>query len=125
MDQMRKDFDGVRERKWKICEAADAAGLKPDYEQHYSLLSKAAHNTPTGLATKDDPRILVSSVLRLLHDTVETCGCLVFFRECDDNAPRPLTAKWAELVEPVIDLTSKYGRLSERLNKLFNEAFGR
>lgn len=124
LDQMRKDFGGVRERKWKICEAADAAGLKADYENHYSLLSKAAHNTPTGLASKDDPRVLVSSVLRLLHDTVETCACLVFFRERDASAAQPLTAKWAELVGPLKDLISEYGRLAERLDKLFNEEFG-
>ena len=124
LDNMRKDFGGVRERKWKMSEAADASGLKADFEQHYSVLSKAAHNTPSGLASKDDPRILVSSVLRLFHDTVEACACLVFFREHDGGATQPLTKNWAALVEPVSVLTSEFGELSKRLNKLLKEEFG-
>ena len=124
VEQMRRDFSGVRERQWKISEAAVAAGLKADYDQHYDLLSKAAHNTPTGLASKDDRRIVASSVLRLFHDTVQTCACLVFFRERDDSKPQPMTENWLQLTGPVRDLTAEYGQLSERLNKLFKDEFG-
>lgn len=121
LSQMRQDFGGVRERKWKICEAAKAGGLMADYEAHYSLLSKAAHNTPTGLTAKDDPRILVSSVLRLLLDTVETCACLVFFRERDDGSPQPLTKNWEELIEPIENLQREYGKLAKVLDERFRE----
>jgi hypothetical protein len=120
---MRRDFGGISERKWKISEAADVAGLKDDYAKHYSLLSKAAHNTPTGIASKDDPRILVSSVLRLLYDTSETCACLVFFRQDDNTSPQPLTANWADLLAQVTNLTSEYGRMVTRLSALFEKEF--
>ncbi len=124
LDQMRKDFPGLRERKWKISEAADASGLKSDYKEHYSLLSKAAHNTPSGLASKADPRILVSSVLRLLYDTVRTCECLVYFRPHDDIRAGPLTKNWSEVGGRLGDLISEYDRLGKHLNQLFEAEFG-
>jgi hypothetical protein len=123
LDQMREDFGYAPERKWNLYEAARDAGLKADYEEHYSLLSKAAHNTPAGLASKDDLRIVVSSVLRLFHDAVETCSCLVFFRERDEDQAHPLTTKWAELADPVGDMTTEFGELSYRLNCLLKADF--
>ena len=116
LNQMRNDFGEIQARKWwPFSEVAKAANLLADYEEHYSTLSKAAHNTPTGLFSKDDLRILVSTVLRLLHDTIEACVCLVFFREHGNSRPKPLTAKWKELAEPINTLKSEHGELSGRL----------
>ena len=123
LNEMRQDYGGIRERKWKICEAADAGGLMADYEEHYSLLSKAAHNTPTGLAYKDDPRILVFTVLRLLHDTVEACACLVFFRQRGDCSSKPVTRNWKAVTEPILTLQNEYGNLAIRLNERLREEF--
>jgi hypothetical protein len=123
LDQMRQDFGGIKERKWKICEAAEAAGLKPDYEAHYSQLSKAAHNTPTGLASKDDNRILATSVLRLLLDTTEACGCLVFFREKDDQQAHPITRNWKSLIKPMETLRKEYRDLAVRLDERLRDEF--
>jgi hypothetical protein len=85
---------------------------------HDKLMSD---ESPAGLAAKDDPRILVSSVLRLLHDTVETSACSVFIRERDDGSPQPLTKNWEELIEPIENLQSEYGKLAKRLDEGFRE----
>jgi len=118
LQQMREDYAGVAERTWKIKEAARDAGLLDDYNDYYSILSKAAHNTPAGLAAKTDPHIIASSLLRLLHDTLETAAALVFFRERDDTAPQPVTQAWEALIPPLEALGERYRNLYSRLKEV-------
>jgi len=119
LQQVRQDYAGVTERTWKIREAAEAAGLQDGYNEHYSMLSKAAHNTPTGLAAKTDPHIVASSVLVLLHDTLQALAALMFFRERDDTRAQPITEAWKEM-SPLLDsLLSRYGQMCSRMNELF------
>ena len=118
LQQMREDYAGVTERTWKIKEAARDAGLLDDYNDHYSLLSKAAHNTPAGLAAKTDPHIVASSLLRLLHDTLETAAALVFFRERDDTTPQPVTQAWEASIPPMEALGERYRTMYSRLNEV-------
>jgi hypothetical protein len=118
VQQMREDYAGVAERSWNFKEATVAAGLLDDYNDHYSLLSKAAHNTPAGLAAKTDPHIVASSLLRLLHDTLETAAALVFFRERDDTTPQPVTQAWEALIPPLEALREQYRTMYSRLNEV-------
>jgi tetratricopeptide (TPR) repeat protein len=115
LQQMREDYAGVAERTWKIKEAARDAGLLDDYNDHYSILSKAAHNTPAGLAAKTDPHT-ASSLLRLLHDTLETAAALVFFREGENATPQPVTQAWEELIQPLETLREQYTAMFSRLD---------
>jgi hypothetical protein len=107
-----------KERTWKIKEAAEAAGLLPDFQQFYSTLSKAAHSTLMGLTSKDHPLTLATSVLRLLHDTIEALASLVFFRQRDSDAPHPQTTHWLELIEPIAKLQGQYMELLRSLHSL-------
>lgn len=87
-------------------------------QTHHRALT---HNTPTGLAAKDDYRILVSNVLNLLYDAIETCAALVFFQIPGESKPRPLTSRWEELVEPIAAFQSEYGNMKKKLSDLTNE----
>ncbi len=115
---LRADFQGVRERGWKVREAAVAAGLEADYDENYSLLSKAAHNTLTGLAAKDERQVLVTSVVRLFHGTCEACGCLVYFRQGGGSVAEPLTENCMDMLEPLKALASEDRALRHRLGEL-------
>ena len=115
---------GIQEKRWwPFSEVAKAVGLMAAYEAQYSTLSKATHNTPTGLASKTDHRIRARSVLNLLNDTVEACAALVFFQIPGEGSPRPLTRKWNELVEPIAGLKTEYAGLSTRLDDLLEQEF--
>lgn len=121
---MRRDLGGIEEKPWcKFKEVVKAAGLMRDYEAHYPTMSKAVHNTLTGLAAKTDDRILIPSVLNLLRDAFETCAALVFFQTPGESRPRPLTTKWKELADRIPTFQDKYGNLVQRLNHLTNETF--
>ena len=121
LEEMRKAFVGVPERQWTFYEAAKASGLELDHKQFYSLLSKAAHVTPMGLVTKEEPLLLVSIALRLLRDTMETCASLVYFRDSPKAPARPMTTKWLELIEPLKRLQSAYPKLDQRFQELSAE----
>jgi hypothetical protein len=124
LDDLRRDLGGIEEKPWcKFKEVVKAAGLMPDYEAHYPTMSKAVHNTMTGLAAKTDDRILIRSVLNLLNDAVETCAVLVFFQIPGKRDPRPLTTKWKEVAGLISTFQDEYGGLAKRLNELTNETF--
>jgi hypothetical protein len=124
LDEMRRDMAGIEEKSWfDFTDVVKAAGLMRDYEAHYSTMSKAVHNTPTGLAAKTDDRILIRSVLNLLNDAVETCAALVFFQIPGESRPRPLTTRWKELAARIPTFQDEYGNLFKRLNNLTNETF--
>jgi hypothetical protein len=124
LDDMRRDLGGIQEKTWcKFREVVKAADLMRDYEAHYPTMSKAVHNTLTGLAAKTDDRILIRSALNLLNDAIETSAALVFFRTPGESRPRPLTTKWKELAARIPTLQDEYGNLLKRLNNLTNETF--
>lgn len=123
LKDLRQDCPGMKEKAWwKFDEVAKAAGMMADYEAHYSTLSKATHGTWTGLLVKADNSVLAASVLRLLFDTIETCAALVFFPS-QEGTPKPTTARWKELVDPLAAFQSEYGDLAKQLNQLLNETF--
>ncbi|HXP59174.1 MAG TPA: DUF5677 domain-containing protein [Dongiaceae bacterium] len=124
LQEMRQSYCGVKERAWKIKEAAEAAGLLDDHNEYYSMLSKAAHNTPAGLLSKEEPRVMATSVLRLLHDTLEAAHCLVFFRERDDATPQPVTLHWEHLIEPLEALRQQYAVMQSRLGAMLSSVPG-
>jgi uncharacterized protein DUF5677 len=124
LNEMRWDFVGIQEKTWwKFEHVAKAADLMSDYLERYSFLSKATHNTPTGLAAKTDHRILTESLLNLELDTIETCAALVFFQIPGEKSPRPLTTKWEELADEIPAFQDKYGNLRKKFNDLINETF--
>jgi hypothetical protein len=119
---MRLELGGVEEKNWRqFKDVAKSAGLLKDYEAHYATLSMATHNTPTGLASKDDCRILVACVLNLLLDAIEACAALVFFPIPGQKSPMPLTKHWDELTDPIIAFQTEYGNLKKKLNDLTHE----
>ena len=121
---MRHDMAGIEEKSWfNFTDVVKAAGLTRDYEAHYSTMSKAVHNTPSGLAAKTDDRILIRSVLNLLNDAVETCAALVFFQTPGESRPRQITTRWKELADRIPTFLAEYRNLAKRLNHLTNETF--
>jgi hypothetical protein len=124
LEDMRRDFTGIEEKPWcKFKDVVKAAGLMREYEAHYPTMSKAVHNTLTGLAAKTDDRILIPSVLNLLRDAFETCAALVFFQIPGELSPRPLTTKWKELADQISTFQDEYGSLHKKMSNLINETF--
>jgi hypothetical protein len=124
LEDMRRDFKGIEEKPWcKFKDVVKAAGLMREYEAHYPTMSKAVHNTLTGLSAKADDRILIRSVLNLLNDAIETCAALVFFPISGEQSLRPLTTRWKELAALIPTFQDEYGNLVQRLNHLTNETF--
>lgn len=99
LERMRADWSEVKERGWTLKEAADAAGLTDDYKDHYALLSRGAHNSPSGVSSKCDPRILVMAVLQLIMDIIEAADSIVVFKI--DDKTLPLTSNWQALLGPL------------------------
>jgi hypothetical protein len=121
---MRCDLGGIEEKPWcKFKEVVKASGLTREYEAHYPTMSKAVHNTLTGLATKNDARILIYSVLNLLNDVVETCAALVFFQTPGERSPQPLTTRWKEVVDQIPIFQDECGSLVKTFSDLTNETF--
>ncbi len=124
LENLRQDLAGIEEKSWrKFKDVVKAAGLMKDYEAHYPTMSKAVHNTPSGLAAKTDDRILIRSVLNLLYDAIETCGVLVFFQIPGEKMPTPRTKNWQRLIEPISVFQNEYGSMSKKLSELTNETF--
>jgi len=124
LEEMLRDMSGIQEKSWwKFQEVARAAGLMADYEAHYSMLSKATHNTPTGLAAKAAPQIVARFVLQLLNDAIQACAALVFFQMPNGKSPKPLTIHWKEMIPRIDSLQGEYGNLRSSLSQLFKEEF--
>lgn len=123
--EMRHDFGGMKEKPWwKLQDVVKAANLVKEYEEHYSMLSKAVHNTPTGLATKADPHILTGGIINLLNDVTETCAALVFFRETDSGSRQFITTLWKETIAAIDTYQSAYGGFRNQASELLKEEFG-
>jgi hypothetical protein len=124
LKDLRRDLAGIAEKPWrKFEDVVKAAGLMKDYEAHYPTMSKAVHNTPTGLAAKTDDRILIRSVLNLLYDAIETCAVLVFFQIPGEKMPTPRTKNWERLIEPIAFFQGEYGSMRKKLSELTHETF--
>lgn len=95
---IRANFEGTRNRIWKIKEAADIAGLGAVYAQRYPLLSMAAHCTLKGLASKDDIRLIALSMIPLVGDVIAVVGSLLFCLDWATGERRPAVLNWKEIL---------------------------
>lgn len=114
--RIRANFEGTRNRKWTIKEAADAAGLGVAYAERYSLLSQAAHCTPNGLASKDDIRLIALSMIRLLDDVIAVVGSLLFCLDRATGERRPAVLNWKDILPSLEELHTRYAELHQQAN---------
>jgi hypothetical protein len=107
-------FNDIPDRKWNVKEAAEEVGLLFEYEERYSILSAAIHNTPTGILTKDAPYIVAFSIVHLFSDVVEVIEFTVAPLS-NSGTQGCLSGAWNGLVAPLAEMTKHRAQFRNEL----------